>query len=259
MLILVHPCIHIAIRRSVRPSIYPSDLTSIIPSLHTGSHAHRQGHACTYTCTHTFKSINLSILCQSVHPSPTCTHAHSGTYTFEHAHIYAYMHAYSPGPVAQLAARQICNLSSIQGSWYRTDVQPNNFRGDWSWDSFYSHSLSTAQLSLIGEVCSLCMFTVVLVNCLGGLPGNCVCRLTDPARHYLNSVGCKTSVKQNPYILMAKTHAHSGFNGWHILSSLVLFWQLVFKSDRDKLINYFTIASKNQSWNVHVMRLSRLR
>ena len=37
--------------------------------------------------------------------------AHSGT----QAHIYTYMHAYLPGPVAQLATLQICNLSSFQG------------------------------------------------------------------------------------------------------------------------------------------------
>ena len=40
---------------------------------------------------------------------------------------------------------------------------------------------------------------------------------------------------------MAETHAYTGFNGWHILSSLVLFgsWFEI------KLMNYFSLASKN--------------
>ena len=45
---------------------------------------------------------------------------------------------------------------------------------------------------------------------------------------------------------MAKTHAYSGFNGWHILSCLVLFvdnWYL--KVIKIKPMNYFSLASKN--------------
>ena len=93
------------------PSIYPSDLASIRPSSHTESHTRRQGrtHACTHMCT--CKSTHLLILCPS-RPSVACIH----TRTFRHAHIYAYIHAYSRGPVTQLAARQICNLSSVKGS-----------------------------------------------------------------------------------------------------------------------------------------------
>ena len=58
------------------------------------------------------------------------------------------------------------------------------------------------QLSLTGE--SMCCF--VLINCLGGIrmPGNSVCRLTDHVRHDRKNClfGCKTSIKQKPYILM---------------------------------------------------------
>ena len=116
--------------------------------------------------------------------SPAYTHARSDTHAFELAPIYTYMHAYSPGPVAQFAARQICNLSPIQGTWYRTHVQPNHFRGDWSWDSFYSHSLSTTESSK-----AKCVL-FVMFNCLGGLrmSRNSMCRLTGRVRHYLNSV-----------------------------------------------------------------------
>ena len=92
-----------SINPSIRPSIYPSDLASIIPSSHTGSHARRQGRTHARTC----KSTHLFILCPS-RPSI----ARIPTRTFRHAHIYAYIHAYSTGPVAQLAARQVCNLSS---------------------------------------------------------------------------------------------------------------------------------------------------
>ena len=44
---------------------------------------------------------------------------------------------------------------------------------------------------------------------------------------------------------MAKTHAYSGFNGWHILSCLVLFvdnWYS--KLIEIKLMNYFSLSSK---------------
>ena len=45
---------------------------------------------------------------------------------------------------------------------------------------------------------------------------------------------------------MAKTHAYSGFNGWHILSSLVLFVDSWYsKVIEIKLMNYFSLASQN--------------
>ena len=142
-----------------------------------------QAGSCTHTRTHmyTCKSTHLSILCPS-HPSVACIH----TCMFRHVHIYAYMHTYSTGPVAQLAAQlaaqQICNLSSVQGSWYWTHVQPNSFRGDWSWwAGFYSHSFSTPESSKAVVINWLKYVLFVLVNCLSGIrmPGNSVCRLTE--------------------------------------------------------------------------------
>ena len=48
---------------------------------------------------------------------------------------------------------------------------------------------------------------------------------------------------------MAKTHAYSGFNGWHIVSSLhclVLFVDSWYsKVIEIKLMNYFSLASQN--------------
>ena len=45
---------------------------------------------------------------------------------------------------------------------------------------------------------------------------------------------------------MAKTHSYSGFNGWHILSSLVLFVDSWYsKLIEIKLMNYFSLASQN--------------
>ena len=45
---------------------------------------------------------------------------------------------------------------------------------------------------------------------------------------------------------MAKTHAYSGFNGLHILSSLVLFVDSWYsKVIEIKLMNYFSLASQN--------------
>ena len=45
---------------------------------------------------------------------------------------------------------------------------------------------------------------------------------------------------------MAKTHAYSGFSGWHILSSLVLFVDSWYsKVIEIKMMNYFSLASKN--------------
>ena len=45
---------------------------------------------------------------------------------------------------------------------------------------------------------------------------------------------------------MAKTHAYSRFNGWHILSSLVLFVDSWYsKVIEIKLMNYFSLEPKN--------------
>ena len=45
---------------------------------------------------------------------------------------------------------------------------------------------------------------------------------------------------------MAKTHTYSGFNDWHILSSLVLCFDSWYsKVIEIKLMNYFSLASKN--------------
>ena len=199
MCIRVHPCIHLANHRSthpsVRPSIFPSDLASIIPSSHTGSHARTQGRAHVHTRTYTCKSTHLSILCPS---RPSVARIH--TRTLRHAHIYAYMRAYSKGPAAQLTARQICNLSLVQGSWYRTHVQPNSFHGDWSWwAGFYSHSLSTAESSKAFVINWRKYVLFVLVNCLGGIrmPGNSVCRLTYRVRHNRNSVNLAVKRQSN--------------------------------------------------------------
>lgn len=54
-----------------------------------------------------------------------------------------------PSPVAQLAARQICDL---QGSRTRTPAGSDNFHGNWSWNDLY---IQVVQLSATGEsVCS---------------------------------------------------------------------------------------------------------
>ena len=51
--------------------------------------------------------------------------------------------------------------------------------------------------------------------------------MADSVQHYLNSVYLAVKRQSNKLHalndLMAKTQSHSGFNGWHILSSLVLF------------------------------------
>ena len=45
---------------------------------------------------------------------------------------------------------------------------------------------------------------------------------------------------------MAKTHAYSGFNGWHLLLSLVLFVDSWYsKVIEIKLMNYFSLASQS--------------
>ena len=99
----IYPYVHLYIWSNICHSILAYRVTRTQAGSRTRAHTHAHTHM------YTFKSTSLSILCPPVHPSPTCTHARSGTHTFEHAHIYTYMymHAYSPGPVAQLAARQI--------------------------------------------------------------------------------------------------------------------------------------------------------
>ena len=110
---------------SIRLSIYPSDLASMHLSSHTGSQARRRGrtHAHTITHAHTCTHLNPPIPPSSVSPSVAHIHTHTlSTHALEHAHTYTYMYAYSPGPVAQFAARQICNLSSIPGR----DIEPKS-------------------------------------------------------------------------------------------------------------------------------------
>ena len=54
------------------------------------------------------------------------------------------------------------------------------------------------------------------------MPMNSVRRFTDRDQHYLNSVVKRQSTKFIPTKdRRAKTQAYSGFNGWHMLSSLV--------------------------------------
>ena len=189
----MHPFSNLSINLSINPSIHPSVHLSIWSSIYHSILAHRvtrtQGRAHVHTRSshmYTCKSTHLSILCPS---RPSVARIH--TRTFRHAHIYAYMHAYSRGPIAQLAARQICNLSSVQGSWYRTHFQPNSFRGNWLWwAGFYSNSVSTAESNKAVVINWRKYALVVLVKYLGGIrmPGNSVCRLTDRVRHDRNSV-----------------------------------------------------------------------
>ena len=51
---------------------------------------------------------------------------------------------------------------------------------------------------------------------------------------------------------MAKTHAYSGFNGLHMLSSLVLFSSWYSKVIEIKLMNYFPLASKNSKLELNM-------
>ena len=232
-----HPCIEIQqfLAPSIRLSIYSCDLASLHLSSHTGSQERRQGRTQAHTITHahTFKSTNPSTLCQSVCHPHTHTHAqHTHTWARTHIHIHLCI---LPGPVAQFAARQICILSSIQGSWYRTQIQPNNFHGDWSWDSFYTHSLSTAESSKAVVINWRKYVFFVLVNCLGGLSmsGYSVYSLTHRVQHYLISVDQTKSIHIND--LMAKHRHILDLMAGIILSLLYHFWQLVSKSDRDKI------------------------
>ena len=61
---------------------------------------------------------------------------------------------------------------------------------------------------------------------------------------WLSNVNQTKSIHINQ--LMAKTHTYSGFIGWHILSSRVLFFDSWYsKVIEIKLTNYFSLASKN--------------
>ena len=190
-----HPCIQIqqSIAQPIHPSVHQSIWSSIYPRTQGHKNAGRGAHMRTQWRTHTCTHLNPPIPPTSDSPSVAHIQAHTLSthiHTLEHAHTYTYIYAYSPGPVAQFAARQICNLSSVHESWYRTQLQPDNFRGDWSWDSFYRHFLSTAESSKAVEINWRKYVLFVLVNCLGGpsMSGYSVCRLTDRVRHYLNSV-----------------------------------------------------------------------
>ena len=155
----MHPFSYQSINPSIRPSIYPSDLASIIPSSHTGSHARRQGRTHALTHMYTCKSTHLFILCP---PRPSIARIH--TRTFRHAHIYAYIHAYSTGPGAQWQRGR--SVICLQPRGRDSHVQPNSFRGDWSWGTgFYSHSLSTAESRKAVVINWRKYVLFVLVNC----------------------------------------------------------------------------------------------
>ena len=95
--------------------------------------------------------IAQSLSCSPFHHLEMTEILLKGRKTLSHLSIY-----HLPCPVAQLAARQICNLSSIQGSWYRATVQPNNFCGNWSWDIVSLPLNQVRQMSLTDEsMCSL--------------------------------------------------------------------------------------------------------
>ena len=137
-------------------------------------------------------------------------------HTLGHEHTWAqthiYIHAsYSFGQVAQ----QTCNLASIQEWWYRTQIQPNNFRGDWSWDSFYSHSLLTAESSKAVVINWLFVMTKLLRRSKHARKYKC--RLTVHVQHYLNCV----------YLYM-----------YFFLTADIQVIEI-------KLMNYFSLTSKN--------------
>ena len=53
---------------------------------------------------------------------------------------------------------------------------------------------------------------------------------------------------------MAKTHAYSGFNGWHVLSSLVLFVDSWYsKVIEIKLMNYFSKLEHNEAFSAEII------
>ena len=194
---LISTQVYESIHASIDPSIHPSIWSSIYHSILAHRVTRMQAGSCTRAQTHihTCKSTHLSILCPS-RPSVACIH----TRTFRHAYIYAYIYAYSKGLVAQLAAWKICNLSSVQGLWYRTHVQPNSFCGDWSWwAGFCSHSLSTTESSKAVVINWRKYVLFVLVNCFCGIrmPGNGVCRVTDCVRYDHNSVNLAVKCQSN--------------------------------------------------------------
>ena len=75
------------------------------------------------------------------------------------------------------------------GRGFHPHVRHTFLQGEWSWKTFYDHYLPSADsrkgsCQLVAKECAL----TILVNCLGGLPGNSVDRLTNRARNDLKSV-----------------------------------------------------------------------
>ena len=75
------------------------------------------------------------------------------------------------------------------GRGFHPHVRHTLLEGEWSWNNFYDHYLPSADsrkgsCQLLAKEFAL----TILVNCLGGLPGNSVDRLTDRARNELKSV-----------------------------------------------------------------------
>ena len=119
-----HSLLHLSIDQSIRLSIYTFDLASVCPSPHVRSHTRVR------TQTHTFKSLHPSILSPSVHMR-TRRLRQARTHMSTHTHIHVHT-CITYFPIAQLAARQICNLTSTQGSRDRTHNRSDNFNGEWS-------------------------------------------------------------------------------------------------------------------------------
>ena len=75
------------------------------------------------------------------------------------------------------------------GRGFHPHVRHTFLEGEWSWKKFYDHYLLSADsrkgsYQLLAKEYAL----TILVNCLGGFPGNSVDRLTDRARNDLKSV-----------------------------------------------------------------------
>ena len=75
------------------------------------------------------------------------------------------------------------------GRGFHPHVRQILLEGEWSWKNFYDHYFPSADsrkgsCQLLAKECAL----TILVNCLEGLQGNSVDRLTDRARNYLKSV-----------------------------------------------------------------------
>ena len=89
-------------------------------------------------------------------------------------------------PIISLKGKKIHAEGRITPMWI---TRSGPFGGYWSWDNFYSHSLSTAESSKAVVINWQKYVLFLLVNCLGDLrmPGNSVCRKTYRVRHYLNS------------------------------------------------------------------------